>query len=190
MLPNDKVIQSDAHRFVAPRDKYYGTSEAYSLGGVALGDVSQDWASYTWRAYLKSDGVYLNRVDTDEHRLVLAVKDIEQIDFCFDQNMNVVIAYTVAGKPYLYAYAKQGYQQRVLPEGARCPRVLLDRTKQSFASESDLIVGFMRDSKLYYLIQREDYRNEHLLATDAAGHKSMLWRMGWTQDGRLGFAWR
>lgn len=190
MLPDDTLIQSDIHHFKPPRAGYYGTTEAFSQGGVALGNVTQDWFGYTWRAYIKPDGVYLNRTDTTEHKLVLALPNIEQIDFCFDQNMNVVIAYTVAGRPYLYAYAKQGYQQRALPDGARCPRVVLDRVRQSFSSQSDIIVGFMRDGSIYYLLQREDYLKEHLVASDPTKRKSMLWRMGWTQDGRIGFAWR
>ena len=70
MLPDDTLIQSDIHHFKPPRAGYYGTTEAFSQGGVALGDVTQDWFVYTWRAYIKPDGVYLNRTDTTEHKLV------------------------------------------------------------------------------------------------------------------------
>lgn len=190
MLSSYKLAEANDARFTPPKNRYNTLNESYCKGGVAVGDVSEGWEGYTWKVYFNENGeVFLNRTDTDVHVKLFEETGIEQIDFCFDQNMNVIVVYAKGGYSYLYAYKNSVYEKQYLGEGITYPRCFLDRLHKEEASESDVIIAYLKDHEVCFLVQREAYGIEHKTGKRDP-KKTMLWKAGISEDGRFLFQWR
>lgn len=188
MINGNKFWVSKSHEFIPPKNKYYPMTESYFVGGVAIGDISEGWNKYTWKVYIKSDGIYIKRTDLKTEQRILEITDVTQVDCCFDQNMNFVLVFVKGNKAFLYNYKNATYEVQELEQGATYPRIILDKQHQSEATVSDVIIGYIKNHSLYYLVQREEFLIPHLVMTDKT--KTMLWRLGITKDQRIGFNWR
>lgn len=185
MLPKNKLSTHPvAAAFLTPL-RNDGNVD-YELGGVALRDTSQGLRSYLWRSDYINTNVYLYREQFLMGAVVQAT-GITHHSFAFDQNMNPCVVYNKDGVTYLYWYDPVQSKQTTLKfdDYFEYPQVTLDDHRQHQLGNSDIILSYIRDDKLYYRLQRERYLQEHFLA-DTPNHKLM--QIGMTRNLRL--RWR
>jgi len=164
----------------------------YELGGVDLNDTSQGLNVKVWKVRLHysasklAGGIYLSAPDIPEF-LFYAGKDITEVSFTFDQNMNPFLAFMQNGQAKFYWFDPTipGYTLTLLPAGSVSPKVCLDDKRAVENPTSDVILGYIRSGTLYYREQRDRFLVEYTLKTGVIGDVLMV---GMTKIGRLQFA--
>lgn len=189
-MPEPLLIGSTVSTvFLYPRSKSYLPSESYDLGGVAIGDPSQDLTKYVWQAWTDGTTIRVKRDDLDAYHVVLMDSNITEIDLTFDQNMRPCITYVANGISKLYWYdTRQAMQVTDSYPLITNPRVSLDDKRRFNVANSDIIFAYQREDKLCYRVQRERFTIEHVLATNTK--KRLLWRIGMGRNNRFLFYWR
>lgn len=159
---------------------------AFSMGPIAIGDVSAGVYSHAWRVQanydegLNSGSVVLARQnDTDDAWLPnvelfsYSGAPIKEVDLAFDQNGNTVISADrdtgEAGASHVWLWWFNPLAGTFIFEDmtvGRTPRLLLDDPES--LAESDLLLFYLNDSnqRVAYRVQRELYDDEHLVPVD------------------------
>lgn len=159
----------------------------YELGGVALEDSSQGLDVQVWTAWLKGPrDVY---IDAPNHNpsLLFSVNDAEQIALAFDQNMRWSVAYIKEGNLFLNWYdpvAQSRVTLLVCP--ARSCKMTLDDHSAARLAQSDVILGYLDQDKLYFRAQRERFLVAHELKSGLSD-KLKLTAMGPSTQLRMQF---
>lgn len=146
--------------------------DAWEMGGVALNDPSHGLLVKVWHAYADASGVWLE-ADGVPAFLFYPAAGITEIDLAFDQNMNPFLAFMQGGVPKIYWYdgTIPGYQLTTLPAGSHDLRCTLDEKRQFLADISDVLLFYVRGTKLYQRIQRDRYAVEYDMGTVPANAK-------------------
>ena len=189
----DKIHRptKDLYRFVSPKNRHHAMTTAYTEGGPVLADASLGLVGYVWQTYVDSnDQVIVKREDQDELHVITTKAGITQLDLTIDQNMRPFLTYVANGLPYYFHFNAEDstYSEVALDPSIKFPRCELDMRENHNIPNSDIILGYTRAGNLCYRIQRERFTKEYILAT--IPHKSMVWRIGRTKDGRFGYQWR
>ena len=179
---------SELHKFAYPKNLYHTFLESYCLGGSTLFEVKTNLDTHTWYGYLKSDGIYIKRLDVDTEYKIVEAPNISQLDITFDQSMRPVIVYVSNEKPYIYMYDSKQFTTVPLDERIKYPKIELDNKLLSEISGSDIILGYTYEGKLCYRMQRDRFLKEYIIGNNPS--KTIVQKMGITKDGRFGFQWR
>lgn len=185
MLPENKLSSKVvAAAFLTPL-RNDGNVD-YEWGGVKLRDTSQGLQKYQWRSDYIGDRIVLYSGVAAGVPVVQSAGIIHH-SFAFDQNMNPCVVYNKAGVTYYYWYDPVEGKQTTMAFDVymEYPQVSLDDHRQHQLGNSDIILSYIRDGKLYYRLQRERYLQEHFLE-DTPDHKLM--QIGMTKN--LRFRWR
>lgn len=182
------VMYSGLNTFAEPRNRIYPMTESYTLGSKAINDISTDFNTHIWKGYIKNNWFTLNRIDTEDEYPIVETGSVEQLDFTFDQSMRPVIVWVKDGKSFMYRYENTEFTTIELPDKFKCPRIELDRKLRNDTPNSDIILGYCYDGKLCFAQQRDRYEKEYIIVQNP--NKHLLWRVGFTSDGRFGFQWR
>lgn len=169
-------------------------SVAYELGGVALNDPSQGLAVKLWTARLEIDketgvgSVYVQAAAVVK-TLLFSGMGIDEIDVCFDQNMNPFVAYMQSGQGRFYWYnpVVGGMDHTDLPAGCYDLRCSLDEKRPFNIAESDIVLSYIRAGNLCMRYQRDRFTVEHVLRDDL-GPSVRLVSMAMNRGSRL--QWR
>jgi len=154
----------------------------YEDGGIAIQDPSKGSQYQRWRGRLLGDDIILDAPEVEAFA-VFSGPDITEISFTFDQNMRPAIAYLQAGVSKLWWFdSVAGAQVITEYPGAITPRVVLDDKRFTQTSNSDVILGYVRDGALYYRRQRDRFTIERLL--DAGPHVGLI-KIGFNVQLRL-----
>ena len=186
--------QGEPHRvttlleFAPPRNRHYPMNVAYCEAGEVMTKAEDGMLGYVWKAFLRGNEICVKREDLDEIHVITTKENITQLDITFDQTMRPFLCYVKDGLPYYYHFNKDdsSYSEVALDPTVTFPRCALDMPYD--ISNSDIYIGYNRNGNLCYRIQRERFTKEYILAT--IPHKSMVWRIGHTKDGRFGYQWR
>tara|TARA_R110001606_G_C15330447_1_gene645518 strand:- start:38 stop:610 length:573 start_codon:yes stop_codon:yes gene_type:complete len=156
----------------------------YEDGGIAIQDPSRGSQYQRWRGRLLGENIILDAPEVESF-VALSGPDITEISFTFDQNMRPAIAYVQDGVAKLWWFDSVPGQQ-VITEypGAITPRVILDDKRFTQTSNSDVILGYVRDGTLYYRQQRDRFTIERLL--DVGPHVGLV-KIGFNVQLRLQF---
>lgn len=156
----------------------------YEDGGIAIQDPSKGSQYQRWRGRLLGNDIILDAPEVEAFT-VFSGADITEISFTFDQNMRPAIAYVEAGVAKLWWFdTVAGAQVVSTYPGAITPRVILDDKRFTQTSNSDVILGYVRDGALYYRQQRDRFTIERLL--DAGPHVGLV-KIGFNVQLRLQF---
>lgn len=156
----------------------------YEEGGIAIQDPSRGSQYQRWRGRLLGENIILDAPEVEPF-VALSGPDITEISFTFDQNMRPAIAYVQAGVAKLWWFDTVAGEQVVTEyPGAITPRVILDDKRFTQTSNSDVIMGYVRDGALYYRQQRDRFTIERLL--DAGPHVGLI-KIGFNVQLRLQF---
>lgn len=141
---------------------------SFSLGPVAIADVSEGARARAWKAEAINGEVYLSREsDTGDSwdspvRLFGYSGVAVEIDLAFEQAGRAVVALEIADHLWLY-----WYDPTILPSGSfvlqdfgvgRNPRTLLDDPFDT--SNSDVLVFYIAGDEIVYRQQRDRYATE------------------------------
>ena len=181
-------VMTKLAEFLPPRNRHYPMDIAYCEAGPTMTKAEDGMLGYVWKAFLDGDKVCVKREDLDEIHVITTKENITQLDITFDQTMRPFLCYVKDGLPYYYHFNKDdsSYSEVALDPTVTFPRCALDRPYD--IPNSDIYIGYNRNGNLCYRIQRERFTKEYVLAT--IPHKSMVWRIGRTKDGRFGYQWR
>lgn len=156
----------------------------YEDGGIAIQDPSRGSQYQRWRGRLLGENIILDAPEVEAF-VALSGSGITEISFTFDQNMRPAIAYVQDGVAKLWWFdSVPGHQVVTEYPGAITPRVILDDKRFTQTSNSDVILGYVRDGALYYRQQRDRFTIERLL--DAGPHVGLI-KIGFNVQLRLQF---
>lgn len=181
-------IMTKLAEFLPPRNRHYPMDIAYCEAGPTMTKAEDGMLGYVWKAFLRGNEICVRREDLDEIHIITTQENITQLDITFDQTMRPFLCYVKGSLPYYYHFNKDdsSYSEVALDPTVTFPRCALDMPYD--IPNSDIYIGYNRNGNLCYRIQRERFTREYILAT--IPHKSMVWRIGRTKDGRFGYQWR
>lgn len=142
----------------------------YERGGIALSDPSQGINARNWTADLDGEDVRVYPSEEEDAAVtLLSAAGITTLSLAFDQNMRPTIAYEIGTQAYLYWYdsSVEAVVTTALAADVRGPFVTMD-DKRDFATNAgtnDVLLFYIRDSKLCFRQQRERYGTERVLRT-------------------------
>ena len=181
-------VMTKLAEFLPPRNRHYPMDIAYCEAGPTMTKAEDGMLGYVWKAFFRGNEICVKREDLDEIHVITTKENITQLDITFDQTMRPFLCYVKGGLPYYYHFNKDdnSYSEVALDPTVTFPRCALDMPYD--IPNSDIYIGYTRNGNLCYRIQRERFTKEYILAT--IPHKSMVWRIGRTKDGRFGYQWR
>ena len=186
--PGGPHVMTKLAEFLPPRNRHYPMDIAYCEAGPTMTKAEDGMLGYVWKAFLRGNEICVKREDLDEIHVITTKENITQLDITFDQTMRPFLCYVRDGLPYYYHFNKDdsSYSEVALDPTVTFPRCALDMPYA--IPNSDIYIGYNRNGNLCYRIQRERFTREYILAT--IPHKSIVWRIGRTKDGRFGYQWR
>lgn len=162
--------------FLDPDDRPRGLLEDYELGPIAVSDSSQGIRAQVWRLnYIGDDldpnyGDFILEPETVGSPVTLFnVANVKTVGFAFDQNGRPAVCWELEDDAgsfwYWYDTDIPGFTTTQLPAGSIWPRMCLDDHRETQDFSSDVILGYIRSSVLYYRQQRDRYTIERTWAT-------------------------
>lgn len=141
----------------------------YERGGIALNDSSAGLDVQDWRVRLVGNDVLIGAFPYTTETVLLTDTGISEISLSFDQNMRPALAYVASGQAKLYWYDTLAAAQVTtnLAADVRGPFLSLDDRRQvaTTIASNDILLFYIRDSKLCYRQQRERFDTERILRT-------------------------
>ncbi len=187
MLPGIQFsTESQPAAFLYPANlRGYAARVAYSIGGVALGDISKGIRHQLWRVYYVPETleVRLTNESGFDQAMFKAYK-VTELSLAFDFSMRAQIAYTENGQTWLRQFNLAGDEsiKRAIPN-ATFPRLTLDDKRQEQAGTADVLLFYLRAGNICCRIQRESFLTEHILAREV--EDTRLGRVGMTTGWRV-----
>lgn len=177
MIPNNVLVTTDEYvRLTEPESLKKSGLIDYERGGVALGNSSEGLNSYNWTLTVKDKHkAMLSREGQGEVQVYEYPSRPIDIAFCFDQSMNVVLAWQDTNfNLFLRRYSTSLGAFSVVPFGlGKCPRLTLDEKRPEFIGNSDVIFAYISNKALKYRVQREGYNIEHVVEDDMLGSQRL-----------------
>jgi hypothetical protein len=166
MLPeNQPSIIPLQSAFLPPDERVTSPLIDYERGGVALNDATQGLLVRNWRCWLE-DSIYVRLQAEGDPMVHTLFEDdqIEELSFCFDQNMRWAVAYTQLGVLKLRWFDSQlGDYTITVFEAARNPKLAMDDKRPAHLGTNDMILAYIRGNSLCYRQQRDRFSTERTL---------------------------
>lgn len=160
-------------------------AESWEMGGVGISDPSGGLSYQLWHGVLDVDTgtVLLDSPNTPQF-VLYSEAGITQMDFSFDQNMKPCLAFTQNGvaKFWWYNTVNLQYEIITLSAGDMTPLTLLDDKRDQQLGQSDIILFYLREGRLYYREQRDRFTIEY--DSGIVGVRKLL-RVGFTEGLRV-----
>lgn len=186
MMPDNSLSsQNIPSPILGARALGIGLKSDYEDGPIAITDSSKGLYFQTWSGQAYDLGVFVES-NTTGRIDILSELNITTMSFTFDQNGRVVVVYTQYGNTHIWWYDTTiaAYTTTTIGNGITSPKVFLDDKRSVFATTSDIILGYIKNSNLYFRQQRDRYEIEYLLATNVIGR---LQKIGMGHNLRLQF---
>lgn len=134
----------------------------YEYGGIELNDASRGLDYTKWKIqYVKaeSNAMKVSYLDGSHMTTVFNTSDeVTEVSLSFDQNMVPIIVYVMLGVTYLRWFdSTLGAITTTIIAGAISPMVSLDDKRLFNQGQSDVILGYLRNKRLYYRQQRDRF---------------------------------
>jgi hypothetical protein len=172
--------------FLPPEARPFKRLISHEIGPVAIEDTSLGLLYQPWTlTYNKIDGTITMLPNTTAIPVVLPtiVFGITDINFTFDQNGRITIAWKVAGNSFLFWFdSSLGYTvTEDLGPDLVSVAIQLDDKRATQSSTNDMILWYTKEDgagtyTLYNKLQRERYLDEHIMST-LVPHP-YLWNIG------------
>lgn len=156
--------------WLAPDDIVRADSTVdYELGGIALSDPSQGLRVQSWRARVSGSNVLAGPTPYTSESTLFTAAGISELSVAFDQNMRPAIAYIQAGQAKLWWFDSFVATQVTTTLASDIVSVYLTTDdKRDVATQvntNDVLLFYVRSSKLYYRQQRDRFATERELKT-------------------------
>lgn len=186
MLPDNKLSTlSQPSTIIGGRRFQGGLKTDFESGPIAFSDTSQGLYYQVWYGQAFEDRISL-WTDTVDKIQVVSGTNITELSFTFDQNGRPSVLYLQYGLMKLFWYDSSlgGEITTTFSTGNISPKIFLDDKRGTQSGNSDMIIGYIRNTNLYYRQQRDRFLVEYLLARDVIGR---LERFGMGRNLRLQF---
>jgi len=184
-------------------DKFYGARDSKRIndrldfedGGIGISDPSEGLLYQTWWAWIQTGIFYLDKelnkyIEYDPDgiagvyiaapntipTLILEGMNITEISFTFDQNCRPSLAFVQEGEAKLMWYDSNANAIVTTNLGNDIinPRVSLDDKREKSLLINDIILAYIRQSKLCYRQQRDRFEVEYVLKTGISGRLNKI----------------
>lgn len=167
-LPNisDPVLMAD---FLRPYNRHKTNLTDYARGGVALLDASKGLDVKDWFCEANDNGVFLSASGSQMLKIETLPGKITWISLAFDQNMHYNLAYSLLGAGaffYWYDAERQSYVTDSLGN-IKTPIARMDDVRRYAIGSNDIVLSYIRGTSLCVRIQRDRYKQEYVLASNA-----------------------
>ena len=136
----------------------------YEWGGVDIRNTTQGLYHSIWRGEYQGDSIKVTN-DINTH-FIPTPSNLQEVSFCFDYNMNYMLAYTDdQEKSYIEYYdtLENDYVKKEIV--GKNLIVSLDVAKPYLSSTNDIILSYIKDDSLCFRLQRERFDIERVLKT-------------------------
>lgn len=156
----------------------------YEYGGAALQNASAGLSKTLWKCFYEDGSIKLSH--DDQVQTVLNVENVTALSLSFDLSMRPIIAYLANEHCYLWWYDTSVSKQITtdLGGGITFPQLSLDERRLVQSSNADVILTYIRNSKMYMHLQRERFQTEHKIT-----RAKRLIQIGSMKNNRFGFAY-
>lgn len=162
----------------------------YERGGVRLHDNTEGLNNYVWHSQYHPDSGQVILSNGQASHTVFSVKNITELAFAFDINMQPIVAYVVDNTTYLYYSDSASTQFITICIGNNLinPRLTLDDRRSNQSSNADVLLAYVKDNVLCVRNQRERYTIEHELGE--VTNQGRLWHVSMMNNYRVGFMFK
>lgn len=158
-------------------------------GGVDINDSSLGLNVKQWLCYYENNNIYLTNNDYTLPLLILEnISNLTSISACFDQNMQIQIAYLLNNTGYLYWFdpSLNSYTTILLSTNLNSLLIILDDIRDFNLANSNCTLGYVFNNTLILRYQSERYTIEHVFKSNLP-NKVKLKAMGLTDKFRIQF---
>lgn len=157
----------------------------YEDGPIGLNDPSYGLNYQVWTLKVTEFGIYIESENTHAEMLISAF-NITEASLTFDQNGRPTIVYVQYARAFIWWYDSSIASRTTtdLGTGIRSPKIILDDKRQWQSSNSDIIVGYIKNDNLCYCQQRDRFSIEYVLAQNVFGR---IQKLGMGNNFRLQF---
>lgn len=135
---------------------------SYQWGPIAIQDNTQGLLLLLWTAEVVENEVWLSSSSTPAFVAYTHTLKIIDISLAFDQNANIVLAFTdYAGNSFYYFWNPiiPGYETVAL--AGDFPKVTLDDARQFNVANSDVVLVYAHNNAIRYRLHRDRYSIEY-----------------------------
>ena len=140
----------------------------FELGPIALNNTSKGLSHQIWKAWIEDNNTKIYIAPEDDltnKSLLITDTNISEISFTFDQLARPQIVYVANAMPKLYWYdSVEGDQTTTTFPDMISPMLAMDDKRISSSQSNDIILGYIKNGRLYYRQQRDRYQTERHLA--------------------------
>ncbi len=156
----------------------------YEYGGTSLQDSAAGLNKVCWICFYQDGSIKLSH--DDQVQTVLNVENVTALGLGFDLSMRPIIVYLANEHCYLWWYDTSVSKQITtdLGDGITFPQLSLDERRLVQSSNADVILTYIRNSKMYMRLQRERFQTEHKIT-----RAKRLIQIGSMKNNRFGFAY-
>lgn len=163
MIPENRFSsQSLSGVLLNPWSKDHKIS--YQWGPIQLQDPSQGILVKLWKLEAIDNTAYLSSEDNPAFPVFTHTSEIFNISLSFDQNGRHQVTFEdVQDNSYFYWWdpLENDYVFFLIPDGGHSPRTTLDDARTFNQTDSDVILGYIRDKAVRYRRQRDRYTIEY-----------------------------
>ena len=158
----------------------------YERGGLALRETSGGINQKQWMFFIEGMTIYAKIMDTEDKFPVLSGKNFKEVVGSFDRNMNAVLVYFADNAYYFYWFdtVTNKYVTEELTSDVSSPRLCHDDKRDEALVYSDVILTYIKDTKLIYRLQRDRFTLNYIAGEKGIKGREII-RFGMNKSLRL-----
>ena len=158
----------------------------YERGGVALRETSAGINQKEWIFFIEDRTIFAKIADTDVQFPIITDKDFIEVVGSFDRNMNPVLVYFADNAYYFYWFdtVTNKYVTEELTSDVSSPRLCHDDKRNGALVYSDVILTYIKDTKLIYRLQRDRFTLNYIAGEKGIKGREII-RFGMNKSLRL-----
>ena len=158
----------------------------YERGGVALRETMAGINQKEWIFFIEDRTIFAKIADTDVQFPIITDKDFIEVVGSFDRNMNPVLVYFADNAYYFYWFdtVTNKYVTEELTSDVSSPRLCHDDKRNGALVYSDVILTYIKDTKLIYRLQRDRFTLNYIAGEKGIKGREII-RFGMNKSLRL-----
>ena len=182
-LFSSKVVAAELLRLDEHDPEYI---RDYERGGMALRETVAGINKKEWEFFIEDRTIFAKITDTDKKFPILNGKDFTEVVGTFDRNMNPVLVYHANNAYHFYWFdtVTNNYVTEELTSDVTSPRLCQDDKRDEALVYSDVILTYIKDTKLIYRLQRDRFTLNYIAGEKGIKGREII-RFGMNKSLRL-----
>ena len=158
----------------------------YERGGVALRETVAGINKKEWEFFIKDRTIFGKITGTDKSFPIITGKGFTEVVGSFDRNMNPVLVYYADNAYHFYWFdtVTNNYVTEELTSDVTSPRLCHDDKRDEALVYSDVILTYIKDTKLIYRLQRDRFTLNYIAGEKGIKGREII-RFGMNKSLRL-----